>query len=176
MNGRPGALEITPGDILLYEDIEECLVSQDQVNSKAPVSCKEQKSQVSWWGGRGFWVPNGTTGKLNSYLSYLRNLVSPTKKLLRLFKGSYTRFSRREGRIMTLFFQKATTASGAAKEVIICGTLTALVHDIGLLTKRISHEMIARACPSENTISNWELDMATCASAKSVHDILQEKE
>ena len=74
---------------------------------------------------------------------------------------------------MTLFFQKATAASGTAKEAIICGTIKALLHDIGM-DSTITDEMIAHGCPSENTIANWELDMATCCTAVNIYNILQE--
>ena len=59
-------------------------------------------------------------------------------------RGSFS--SREASSIVALFFQNATTASGAAKEAIICGTLKALVRDLGLET---TDEMIANGCPSE---------------------------
>lgn len=60
------------------------------------------------------------------------------------------------------------------KEAVICGTLKAVIHDVGL-DHMISDEELARGSPCEGTIANWELELAAACVTLNVAEIHLER-
>lgn len=86
-------------------------------------------------------------------LSWLRSYIEQVKKLHNFFH-KYTGFTvtGHASCILSIFYLQATSgASDAAKESVICGTIKALMHQIGF-DKFITHEQLACAF-----LGNWEL-------------------
>lgn len=97
----------------------------------------------------------------------------PYLKLKALFSGKQTKFSTQAAHIITAFCLKASGASDAAKEAIICGTVKALMYEMGV---KLSHEKLARGCPKEGTFVNWERDFATSCQAANTHSIIEKSQ
>jgi hypothetical protein len=167
-DGRPGALNVSDGDVFLAEDIDNAILSED-------TTCSASGYSLGWFGKKACWVPSRAKLTGSWYLSWLRSYIEPVKKLHNFYHSKYTGFKGRASRILSIFCLRASGASDAAKESIICGTIKALMHQIGF-DKFITHEQLARASPCQSTFGNWELKLASWYYALNIWEILKEKD
>jgi hypothetical protein len=177
LDGKLGKLQLSRDGVIVYEDVERCLIDERaEATTILSTIVKSGKCNyiMNWFGDSGFWMPKGTISVPSWYYAFLKSRAKIADKFINLFRGKCTRFSKRAAQIISLFSLRASGASDAAKEAIVCGTLKAVVHDLGL-NGIISHEQIARATPCEGTFANWELELAAACVCKNVRDLHHER-
>jgi hypothetical protein len=96
LDGRPGKLQVSPDDVVLYQDFVDSTMSEEQVAAKESLFSTTKDYSTSWHGRLGCWVPKWTKITTLVHNFALQKHHQYVTKFINIFKGKqYTGFSRR---------------------------------------------------------------------------------
>jgi len=114
------------------------------------------------------WIPNGMVLVAKQRHQKLKHKEFIVDNLVDLFSGEKCKLSEEAMRILASFNLHNYGGSDEATEMIVAGVLMALFHDIGF---DVDHSKLAKACPSQTSISDAELRLSVDVIIKVLHEM-----
>jgi len=158
--GRAGQIEINSNAPILIEELEAGLIGELPTDETAEAKATREKKvySVDSHGTAQVWVPNGAAVRAKNKLSVLEKDAQRAHNIMALFSAEECVLSREALRFIAAFSLNGFGASDEVVEMIVAGTIKAVLHDGGF--NDLTSADIAKGCPSRRTIERAEQALA----------------